>query len=68
MSGGGVQDTFTGSGNANTLDGGTGEDYVDGDTARARPAARRGRSVDVIRARDGKRDVIDCGAGASTSR
>ena len=59
VSGGGVQDTFTGSGNANTLDGGTGQDYVDG--ARGRDRLLGGASVDVVRARDGKRDVIDCG-------
>ena len=59
VSGGGVQDTFTGSGKANTLDGGTGQDYVDGERGRDRLLG--GAAVDVIRARDGKRDVIDCG-------
>jgi Ca2+-binding RTX toxin-like protein len=59
VSGGGVQDTFTGSGKANTLNGGTGEDYVDGASGRDRLLG--GSSVDVVRARDGKRDVIDCG-------
>ena len=59
VSGGGVQDTFTGSRDANTLDGGTGEDYVDG--RRGRDELLGGASVDVVRARDGRRDVVDCG-------
>jgi Ca2+-binding RTX toxin-like protein len=59
VTGGGVQDTFTGSRDANTLDGGTGEDYVDG--RRGRDELLGGSSVDVVRARDGRRDVIDCG-------
>jgi Ca2+-binding RTX toxin-like protein len=59
VSGGGVQDTFTGSRDANTLDGGTGEDYVDG--RRGQDELLGGAAVDVVRARDGRRDVIDCG-------
>jgi Ca2+-binding RTX toxin-like protein len=59
VSGGGVQDTFTGSGQANTLDGGTGQDYVDG--KRGRDRLLGGGAVDVVRARDGRRDVVDCG-------
>ena len=59
VSGGGVEDTFTGSRNANTLDGGTGEDFVDG--RRGRDELLGGASVDVVRARDGRRDVVDCG-------
>jgi Ca2+-binding RTX toxin-like protein len=59
VSGGGVEDTFTGSGDANTLDGGTGEDFVDG--RRGADQLLGGASVDVVRSRDGRADVVDCG-------
>jgi Ca2+-binding RTX toxin-like protein len=59
VSGGGVEDTFTGSGSANTLDGGTGEDFVDG--RRGADELLGGTAVDVVRSRDGRADVVDCG-------
>jgi Ca2+-binding RTX toxin-like protein len=59
VSGGGVDDTFTGSAGVNTLDGSSGEDFVDG--RRGRDELEGGGSVDVVRARDGRADVVDCG-------
>jgi Ca2+-binding RTX toxin-like protein len=62
VSGGGLEDTFTGSRTANTLDGSTGEDFLDG--RRGRDELLGGASVDVVRARDGRRDAVDCGRSA----
>jgi len=59
LRGGGVQDTYTGSGIRNELDGGAGEDFVDG--RKGSDSLRGGASRDVVRARDGTRDVVDCG-------
>jgi Ca2+-binding RTX toxin-like protein len=62
VSGGGLEDTFTGSRTANTLDGSAGEDFLDG--RRGRDELLGGASVDVVRARDGRRDAVDCGRSA----
>jgi Ca2+-binding RTX toxin-like protein len=62
VDGGGLEDTLTGSREANVLDAGSGQDYVDG--AAGRDDLRGGRGIDVIRARDnGSADVVDCGTG-----
>jgi hypothetical protein len=62
VDGGGVADTFTGSGGRNRLNGGSGEDYVDG--RRGADELLGGASVDVVRARDGRtRDSVSCGRG-----
>ena len=62
VGGGSKEDTFTGSGGVNTLEGGSGEDYADG-AGGAGDDLLGGRDRDVLRARDGKRDVVDCGSG-----
>lgn len=59
--GGSDQDTFTGSGQANRLDGGTGEDYVDG--ARGSDQLLGGVLNDAVRSRDGSPDAVSCGRG-----
>jgi Ca2+-binding RTX toxin-like protein len=62
VDGGGVQDTFTGSGGRNRLDGGAGEDFVDG--RKGIDQLVGGAAVDVVRARDGRtRDTVRCGRG-----
>ncbi|MEA2219655.1 MAG: hypothetical protein QOJ35_2281 [Solirubrobacteraceae bacterium] len=61
VSGGGREDTLTGSAARNVLDGGSGEDYLDG--AAQRDDLRGGRGQDVIRARDGVADTVNCGSG-----
>jgi Ca2+-binding RTX toxin-like protein len=62
VDGGGVDDTFGGSGGRNRLDGGAGEDYVDG--RRGSDELLGGASIDVVRARDGRtRDTVRCGRG-----
>jgi Ca2+-binding RTX toxin-like protein len=62
VDGGGVEDTFTGSGGRNRLDGGAGEDYVDG--RRGSDQLLGGASIDVVRGRDGRtRDTVRCGRG-----
>jgi hypothetical protein len=61
--GGGLEDTFTGSARRNRLDGGSGEDYLDG-AGGAGDEAIGGSAIDVLRLRDnGKRDVARCGSG-----
>jgi Ca2+-binding RTX toxin-like protein len=62
VGGGGQDDTFTGSGSANALDGGSGEDYADG-AGGSGDDLLGGRDRDVLRARDRRRDVVDCGSG-----
>jgi len=62
VGGGGQEDTFTGSTNANVLDGGSGEDYADG-AGGSGDDLLGGRDRDVLRARDRRRDVVDCGSG-----
>ena len=62
VGGGGQEDTFTGSTNANVLDAGSGEDYADG-AGGSGDDLLGGRDRDVLRARDRKRDVVDCGSG-----
>jgi hypothetical protein len=59
VGGGGVQDTFTGNGDTNKLDGAAGEDYLDG--ARGKDDLHGGTAIDVLRARDDTADVVDCG-------
>jgi Ca2+-binding RTX toxin-like protein len=61
ISGGGVQDSFTGNSGSNRLDGGSGQDFVDGRGGNDRLDG--GAALDVVRARDGRRDVVDCGRG-----
>jgi Ca2+-binding RTX toxin-like protein len=57
--GGTVWDTLTGDSDANTLSGGPGEDFVDGNPGSDRLAG--GNASDLVRARDGDADVVDCG-------
>ena len=57
--GGGSQDDLTGNAELNKLGGGGGEDYLDG--AGGRDELSGGRDADVLRARDGLTDVVDCG-------
>ena len=59
VEGGGDEDTFTGSNRGNRLDGAAGEDYIDGETGADQLLG--GGSIDVLRARDGSRDVVTCG-------
>jgi Ca2+-binding RTX toxin-like protein len=54
-----VDDNLWGDGDANTLDGGAGEDLVTGNSGRDRLDG--GDASDLIRARDGDRDIVDCG-------
>ena len=61
--GGGFEDTFAGSDRRNRLDGGSGEDYLDG-AGGAGDQAIGGSGIDVLRLRDnGRRDVARCGPG-----
>ncbi|MBA3263592.1 MAG: hypothetical protein H0T69_14195 [Thermoleophilaceae bacterium] len=61
--GGGLEDTFTGSARRNRLEGGAGEDYLDG-LGGAGDEAIGGSAIDVLRLRDnGRRDVARCGPG-----
>lgn len=66
-------DSFCGYLGDDRLDGGSGDDLLDGgsgsDTLIGRPGQddlRGGEGADTIYARDGERDVIDCGHGPST--
>jgi Ca2+-binding RTX toxin-like protein len=59
LEGGGDEDTFLGSRRANTLNGASGEDYLDG--ASGADELFGGGSIDVVRARDGVADSVDCG-------
>jgi Ca2+-binding RTX toxin-like protein len=59
--GGSLDDTFKGDASDNTFEGGLGEDYLEGmagpDTLDA------GAGSDLVWARDGVRDIVDCGGG-----
>jgi hypothetical protein len=57
--GGTVGDTLTGDRDPNTLSGGTGEDYIVGYAGS--DALRSGSAPDLIDARDGQRDAVNCG-------
>jgi Ca2+-binding RTX toxin-like protein len=57
--GGTVGDDLSGDGDANTLDGGPGEDLVVGNGGS--DILQGGNAPDVIWARDGKRDRVNCG-------
>jgi Ca2+-binding RTX toxin-like protein len=59
--GSGAADTLTGDGQANSLSGGSGEDLVSG--LRGADTLLGGTAPDVINARDGLRDSVDCGSG-----
>jgi Ca2+-binding RTX toxin-like protein len=59
--GGLLADTLTGDARDNALDAGLGDDYIIG--AGGRDALIGGRGIDVLRARDGVRDVVSCGPG-----
>jgi Ca2+-binding RTX toxin-like protein len=62
--GAGLEDTFTGSDDPNRLDGGAGEDYLDG-AGGAGDAVIGGSAIDVLRLRDnGRRDEARCGSGS----
>jgi Ca2+-binding RTX toxin-like protein len=61
VSGGAVNDTFTGNRDDNRLEGAGGEDYVDGGIGQ--DDLEGGTAGDVVRARDGRADIVDCGRG-----
>ena len=61
VSGGGQEDTFVGTPQPNRLAGAAGEDYLDG--AAGDDELFGGALSDTLRARDGVRDVVSCGAG-----
>ena len=61
-----VDDTLFGDHNANSLDGGRGEDRIEADDGRDRPDDGRdrltaGTESDLVNAHDGNVDVVDCG-------
>jgi Ca2+-binding RTX toxin-like protein len=57
--GGTVGDDLWGDNSANTVDGGTGEDYVNGNAGR--DVLVGGNAPDLVWARDGARDRVNCG-------
>jgi Ca2+-binding RTX toxin-like protein len=57
--GSGAADTLTGDGRDNSLTGGSGEDLLAG--LGGADALRGGTASDVVNARDGVRDIVDCG-------
>jgi Ca2+-binding RTX toxin-like protein len=57
--GGTLDDTLTGDRDANALTSGAGQDLVNGGAGRDRLVA--GDAPDVVQARDGERDIVDCG-------
>ena len=59
-------DTIEGLGGDDRIDGGWGRDTLDGGPGRDRLVG--GRADDTILARDGERDVVDCGWGVDTAR
>jgi Ca2+-binding RTX toxin-like protein len=59
VSGGGFEDTYSGSGGSNRLDGAAGEDYLNG--RNGTDTLLGGGSRDVIFSRDGVADTINCG-------
>jgi Ca2+-binding RTX toxin-like protein len=59
--GGTLDDTFTGDANANTFDTGLGEDYLQGNAGV--DILDAGAGSDLVWARDGVRDIVDCGGG-----
>jgi Ca2+-binding RTX toxin-like protein len=59
--GGSLDDTFKGNGSGNIFEGGRGEDYLEGKAGTDTLDA--GASSDLVWARDGVRDVVDCGGG-----
>jgi Ca2+-binding RTX toxin-like protein len=60
--GGSNQDDLFGNAAANTLEGGEGDDYIDGGPG-ARDQLHGDQGNDAIRARDGQPDNVDCGLG-----
>jgi Ca2+-binding RTX toxin-like protein len=60
--GGGVDDTLSGSADPNRINGRAGEDYLDGEGG-AGDELIGGSAIDVLRTRDGRRDVARCGRG-----
>jgi len=64
LNGLGGNDTLLGGGGNDILRGGAGNDVLDGGLGRDRLEGDAGN--DTIRARDGQRDVIDCGSGRDT--
>src|SRR5204863_4579791 len=67
--GGSGADSLTGGGGPNRLDGGPGNDRIDGDAGN--DLLLGGPGNDTVDAVDGKKDVLDCGAGrdrASTDK
>lgn len=61
LRGGRGDDRISGGAGRDTIDGGAGDDRLTGGTGR--DTIRGGSGDDVIHARDGERDVIDCGPG-----
>ena len=59
---GGGADTLTGSDAGNAMDSGDGEDYTDGGAGP--DDLRMGAARDVVRARDGVADTVDCGSSS----
>ena len=64
--GGGVADTLIGDRKRNELEGGTGEDYLDG--AADTDVFSGGDQIDVIRARDRSAETVQCGSGKADYR
>ncbi len=65
LTGGGGRDNLDGRGGTDTLDGGIGDDSLSGGTES--DTLLGGEGNDVIGARDGVRDTIDCGPGTDTA-
>ena len=57
--GGSVADTLSGDADSNTINGASGEDDLEGN--RGRDELTGGNATDLIRARDGNRDIVACG-------
>lgn len=75
LSGGAGNDVLSDSGGANRMDGGPGNDILVGGSGRDRlsggPGKDRlfgGSGADDLRARDGRRDRVDCGRGRDRAR
>ena len=58
---GAVSDTLSGDGRENELNAGSGDDFADAGPGMDRISG--GNGADVLRARDGGRDIVDCGPG-----
>jgi Ca2+-binding RTX toxin-like protein len=66
LSGGAGNDRLVGGAGHDRLSGGDGDDVLKG--GRGRNTYRGGAGRDVIAARNGTRDVVDCGGGSDTAR